>query len=292
MTRAYSAGALPAARPPLRRGGLPRSGPGCTLPAMLVVLSPAKKLDFTPSDRKLRPTSPELRKDTIELLQVAKKLKTADLKKLMSLSPQLAALNYKRFQRFAEAAQDAVETKAAALAFAGDTYVGFDAPGLDDEDLAFAQDHLRILSGLYGVLRPLDRIQPYRLEMGTKLSTERGKDLYAFWGDRIARTLEKQAARIGTNVLVNCASNEYFAAVKPDTLKLRVLTPVFKEIRGGVPKIISFSAKRARGMMARFIVQQRLVEPEGMKAFDLGGYAFNPQMSSEDEWVFVRPAAK
>jgi hypothetical protein len=256
---------------------------------MLVVLSPAKKLDFTPPDRRLQATAPELRKDLDLLLETTVKLTAADLKRLMGLSPSLAKLNYDRFQSFSRSIEDAQQTKQAALAFAGDTYVGFDASELDGEDLGFAQEHVRILSGLYGVLRPLDRIQPYRLEMGTKLKTPRGKNLYEFWGDRIGKALERQAKKLGTDVLVNCASNEYFAAVGSSGRKLRVVTPVFKEVRAGRAKVISFSAKRARGMMARYIVKHRLEDPRELARFDLGGYRFEHKASTDDELVFVRP---
>ena len=177
----------------------------------------------------------------------------------------------------------------AVLAFAGDTYQGLEAASLDDDEMAFAQDHLRILSGLYGVLRPLDGIQPYRLEMGSRLKTERGKSLYDYWGDRIARALNEDAEATGANALVNCASQEYFGAVDTDALKLPVITPQFMEDKGGAPKIVSFYAKKARGAMARYIVQHRLTEPESLRDFDSGGYAWSEELSTPEKPVFVRP---
>jgi len=180
-------------------------------------------------------------------------------------------------------------TRPAALAFAGDTYLGLEAASLDPEELEWAQDHLRILSGLYGVLRPLDAIQPYRLEMGSRLKTRRGKSLYEYWRDQLAMALNTQAEQVGATVLVNCASQEYYSAVAPKALKLKVVTPVFMEDKGGTPKIVSFFAKRARGAMARFIIQNRLSEPASLTEFDAGGYVFNPDLSEPDRPVFLRP---
>jgi cytoplasmic iron level regulating protein YaaA (DUF328/UPF0246 family) len=180
--------------------------------------------------------------------------------------------------------------KPAALAFAGDTYQGLEAGSLDADEMAFAQEHLRILSGLYGVLRPLDAIQPYRLEMGSRLKTGRGSSLYDYWGDRIAQALNAQAEALGTDVLINCASQEYFGAVDLNALKPRVITPVFLEEKNGEAKIVSFYAKKARGAMARFIIQHRLTSPEGLRDFDSGGYAYRPDLSDGDRWVFLRDA--
>ena len=181
-----------------------------------------------------------------------------------------------------------MEEKPAALAFAGDTYQGLEAASLDADEMAWAQDHLAILSGLYGVLRPLDAIEPYRLEMGSRLATDRGRTLYDFWGDRIARALDAQAAEVGSDTLVNCASQEYFGAVDRTALGLRVITPVFMEERGGTPKVISFYAKKARGAMARFIIQNRLRDAESLTAFDTGGYRHVPDLSEPDSPVFLR----
>lgn len=252
---------------------------------MLVVVSPAKKLNWDPVE--VQTTAPDFQSDAVTLAETARDLTVEELQKLMSLSPNLAMLNYDRFKAF-EATPEADATRPAVRAFAGDTYTGLEAGSLDEDEMTWAQDHLRILSGLYGVLRPLDAIQPYRLEMGSRLKNARGKNLYEFWGSQIADALNTQAAETGSNVLVNCASQEYFGAVDMDALKLRVITPVFMEDKGGTPKIVSFYAKKARGSMARFIIQRRLTDPEGIKDFDLGGYAYQPDMSEGDRWVFLR----
>ncbi|MEM6659545.1 MAG: peroxide stress protein YaaA, partial [Pseudomonadota bacterium] len=172
---------------------------------------------------------------------------------------------------------------------AGDTYQGLEAATLDTEEMAWAQEHLRILSGLYGLLRPLDAIQPYRLEMGSKLKTRRGKTLYAYWRDQLSKALNAQAEQIGSDMLVNCASQEYFGAVDPKALKLRPVTPVFMEDKAGSPKIVSFFAKKARGAMARYIIQHRVTNPAGLLDFNTGGYAYRADMSDADKPVFVRP---
>lgn len=253
---------------------------------MLVVISPAKRLDWT--ERNVEETTPDFLDDAVRLAKTARNLTLQDLKKLMSLSPDLARLNRDRFRVFSDSPSTDV-TRPAALAFAGDTYLGLEAASLDAEEMAWAQDHLRILSGLYGVLRPLDAIQAYRLEMGSRLKTRRGKSLYDYWRDQLSKALNAQAELVGTEVLVNCASQEYFGAVAPKALKLRVVTPVFKEDKGSEPVIVSFFAKRARGAMARFIVQNRLIDPADLTDFDLGGYAYNADLSDVDRPVFVRP---
>ena len=254
---------------------------------MLVVVSPAKKLDMTPVDG-IRPTRPAFDAEAQELAEVARGLDAGDLKKLMKISDSLARLNAERFAEFGQ-----MPEKPAALAFAGDTYQGLEAGSLDPQEMAWAQEHFRILSGLYGVLRPLDAIQPYRLEMGSRLATARGRTLYDYWGDKIAKALKTQAREIGTDTLVNCASQEYFGAVDLAALGLRVVTPVFMEERGGAPKVVSFYAKRARGAMARFIIQNRLTDPESLTEFDTGGYRHAPDLSAPDRPVFLRdqPAA-
>jgi len=249
---------------------------------MLVVLSPAKKLDMTPAEG-VTPTRPAFRDEAATLAEVARGLGAGELQKLMKISESLARLNAERFAAFG-----GMEEKPAALAFAGDTYQGLEAASLDADEMAWAQDHLAILSGLYGVLRPLDAIEPYRLEMGSRLATDRGRTLYDFWGDRIARALDAQAAETGSDTLVNCASQEYFGAVDRTALGLRVVTPVFMEERGGTPKVISFYAKKARGAMARFIIQNRLLDPESLTGFDTGGYRHAPEMSEPDSPVFIR----
>ena len=252
---------------------------------MLVVVSPAKSLDMQPTD--IAPTQPQFQADAVRLSKTAKNLTLKQLKGLMDISDDLARLNRDRFAAFA-AEPDAEAVKPAALAFNGDTYQGLEAKTLSSDDLVWAQDHLGILSGLYGLLRPLDAIQPYRLEMGSRLKTRRGKTLYDYWGDTIAKALNAQAAIIGTDTLVNCASQEYFGAADRKALKLRVITPQFMELKDGKPRIVSFFAKRARGAMARFIVENRVTDAQTIKSFCTGGYGFDPDLSNGDKWVFVR----
>ncbi|WP_085307574.1 peroxide stress protein YaaA [Planktotalea arctica] len=252
---------------------------------MLVVISPAKRLDWDVRDVEM--TAPDLQEDAVRLVKTAKNLTLGDLQKLMHLSPDLARLNHDRFQTF-EADPSADAVRPAALAFAGDTYQGLEAATLDSDELHWAQDHLRILSGLYGLLRPLDAIQPYRLEMGSRLKTRRGASLYDYWRDDLSKMLNAQGEVIGSDILVNCASQEYFGAVAPKALKLRVITPVFMELKDGKAKIVSFFAKKARGAMARYVIQNRLNEAEAIKGFDTGGYAYQPELSEGDRWVFLR----
>ena len=251
---------------------------------MLVVISPAKRLDMSPTDTAA--TVPGFARDAKALAKVAGHLSQAELRDLMDISADLAKLNAERFAEFGK-----MDSKPAALAFAGDTYQGLEAGSLDPEEMDWAQDHLRILSGLYGLLRPRDAIQPYRLEMGSKLKTDKGRSLYDYWGDRIAGALNRHAADVGAEVLVNCASQEYFGAVDGDALKLRVVTPVFLEDKGGEPKIVSFHAKKARGAMARFIIRNRLTDADALTGFDTGGYAYCPDLSEEGKPAFVRSAA-
>ncbi|WP_050605155.1 peroxide stress protein YaaA [Ruegeria sp. 6PALISEP08] len=253
---------------------------------MLVVISPAKRLDW--AERNVAVTQPDFQDDAIRLSKTARNLTLGDLKKLMDLSDDLARLNRDRYRAFTDA-PEAEATRPAALAFAGDTYQGLEASSLDTDELAWAQDHLRILSGLYGVLRPLDAIQPYRLEMGSKLKTRRGKSLYEYWGNQLSKALNTQGSEIDSDVLINCASQEYFGAVDPKALKLRVVTPVFMEDKNGTPKIVSFFAKKARGAMARYIIQHRLTDPKALQEFDTGGYVYRADLSEVDKPVFVRP---
>jgi cytoplasmic iron level regulating protein YaaA (DUF328/UPF0246 family) len=249
---------------------------------MLVVVSPAKKLNMTPAGG-VSATEPAFVENAQELAGVARQLSLGALQKLMGLSVNLAQLNADRFAAFGS--QD---TKAAALAFAGDTYQGLEAATLDGDEMIWAQDHLRILSGLYGVLRPLDAIEPYRLEMGSRLKTAKGASLYAYWGDKLSEALNAQAVKTGAQALVNCASQEYFGAVDLARLTPQVITPVFMERKAGQAKIISFYAKKARGAMARYIVQRRLTDPEGLKDFDSGGYTYQPDQSDTKKWLFLR----
>lgn len=252
---------------------------------MLVVISPAKRLDW--SEVAVRPTRPAFASEAVELAGVARGLTAADLARMMDLSDALARLNAERFRDFAEEpAPEAV--RPAAFAFAGDTYAGLEARTLSQDALRWAEGRLRILSGLYGVLRPMDAIQPYRLEMGTRLDTPRGQTLYAYWGDRIARALNEAGAQAGCDWLVNCASQEYFGAVDRGALALRVITPVFLEDRPGGPKVVSFYAKKARGAMARFVMEERLDDPADLTAFDAGGYVHAPALSQPDRPAFLR----
>ncbi len=253
---------------------------------MLVVISPAKKLDWATRD--VAATAPDFQDDAISLARTARNLSLGDLKGLMHLSDALATLNRDRFKAFQDVPTADV-TRPAALAFAGDTYQGLEASTLDTDEMEWAQDHLRILSGLYGVLRPLDLIQAYRLEMGSRLKTRRGKNLYDFWQNALSIALNAQGEKVGSDVLINCASQEYFGAVALKALKLRVITPAFMEDKGQGPKIVSFYAKKARGAMARFMVQNCLTDPKAILDFDAGGYAFQPDLSTADKPVFVRP---
>ena len=253
---------------------------------MLMVISPAKSLDFTPAAPSTPATSPAMTSDIAELAKVTRKLKKADLKRLMAISDNLALLNYERFQAFDPESEDGVQ---AAMAFDGDVYDGLQARTLDKAGLNFAQRRLRILSGLYGLLRPLDIIQPYRLEMGTRLKTKRGASLYDFWGERIAAALNEASDGAGDPVLVNLASQEYFGAVDRKALALPVVTCTFKEIKGGEPaRIISFYAKKARGLMARYAIDNRIDRAEGLKDFKVAGYSLDASASGPEEWVFVR----
>jgi len=249
---------------------------------MLVVVSPAKKLNMTPTEG-VRATKPAFAENAQELAGVARQLSLGALQKLMGLSVNLAQLNADRFAAFGS--QD---TKAAALAFAGDTYQGLEAATLDSDEMVWAQDHLRILSGLYGMLRPLDAIEPYRLEMGSRLKTAKGASLYAYWGVKLSEALNAQTVKTDAQALVNCASQEYFGAVDLAHLTPQVITPVFMERKAGQAKIISFYAKKARGAMARYIVQNRLTDPEGLKDFDSGGYTYQPDQSDAKKWLFLR----
>ncbi len=254
---------------------------------MFAVVSPAKKLDFNRSTIEVESSIPVFTKQANQLAKVAKQLTRADLRQLMKLSENLADLNYDRFQRYTPTpSKDA--TRQAALAFAGDTYTGLDAATLDENDLNFAQDNFRILSGLYGLLRPLDSIQPYRLEMGRRLKNPKGEDLYDFWGSDVAGAIDEQLKEHKSKTVINLASNEYFKVIDRKALKAKVLNMVFKEERDGELKIISFFAKKARGAMARHVIKNRLETPQGLKDFTAGGYSYQPALSNDSDWVFTR----
>jgi hypothetical protein len=253
---------------------------------LLIVLSPAKRLDFSEPPPDAPATLPRLADDMASLVRTAKRQTRADLRRLMGISEDLAQLNRERFQAIDPAAVDAGVQ--AAFAFAGDVYQGLEARTLDASALAFAQDRLRILSGLYGLLRPLDRIQPYRLEMGTRLKTRRGSSLYDFWGDRISKQLNADAEGHADRTLVNLASQEYFGAVDARALTLPVVTPHFREEKDGESRIISFFAKKARGTMARFAIDARIETAADLKAFDQDDYRFQSAASTETDWIFTR----
>jgi uncharacterized protein len=253
---------------------------------MLMVISPAKSLDFTAPAQALPMTTPELKAQIGELAKVTRKLTAADLKRLMHISDALAKLNRERFQAFDSELEDGLQ---AIIAFNGDVYGGLAARELDRPALEWAQDHLRILSGLYGVLRPFDALQPYRLEMGTRLKTKRGHNLYDYWGETISQTLNAAAAGHADPTLVNLASQEYFGAVDAKVLKLPVVTCHFKEEKAGALRVLGFFAKKARGRMARYVIDNRVDRAEGLKGFDLDGYRFQPSLSTDADWVFARP---
>ncbi|WP_100656628.1 peroxide stress protein YaaA [Alteromonas flava] len=254
---------------------------------MLVVLSPAKNLDLEPVKVSHATTQPELLSDAKVLVDVCRQLSPAELSSLMKISDKLAILNAERFNSF-EFPFTNDNAKPAALTFNGDVYAGLQADSLQPKELEFAQQHLRILSGLYGVLRPLDLMQAYRLEMGTSLTTPKHKNLYEFWGDRITQVLNQQLAHIGSETLVNLASNEYFKAVKKRQLDAQIITPVFKDFKNGQYKVISFFAKKARGLMARFILQNHITDVEQLKKFDVEGYTYDAALSTAEDWVFTR----
>ena len=250
---------------------------------MLIVVSPAKRLDENPASDAAT-SLPEFQDLADQLAGIARQLQAHDLEKLMRISPKLGALNAARFRDFSgdNGMKPCIEM------FAGDTYAGLEGASLDPDEMRYAQQHLRILSGLYGLLRPMDRIKPHRLEMGTRLANPRGATLYEFWGKNIAQALTRQAEKVGAKVLLNCASVEYFKAVDVSALPLKVVTPVFLEMRPTGPRVVSFYAKKARGAMARFVVQNRLRDPEGLRDFDTGGYRFQPDESSVARPVFLR----
>lgn len=258
---------------------------------MIIVVSPAKKLDFSSDEVKENWTIPDYLNRTEELVKVARKLTRAEIAGLMKLSDKLADLNYNRYKDFSTPFTLA-NSRQAVLAFKGDTYVGLDATTLSHEDLDFAQNHFRILSGLYGMLRPLDLIQAYRLEMGCRLANSKGRNLYDYWGDDLARGLNQLMAQQKTDVIINCASQEYFKSIKPKILTGRVITPVFKIVKEGMAKSPGMMTKRARGMMARYIIQNKIDNVDDLKNFDLDGYGYMPTLSTDEMLEFHKIAAK
>ena len=253
---------------------------------MIIVISPSKTLDFSDHPFKSH-TQPRQRQQSQLLINTAKQLDPDALSALMKISEKLSLLNWQRYQDF-HLPFSLKNAKQALLAFKGDVYGGIDSDNYSEDDFAFAQDHLRILSGLYGALRPLDLIQPYRLEMGTRLQNQRGKNLYEFWDTQVTELLNQDLKSDETPLLINLASNEYFKAIKTKALKYKVLTLAFKENKAGVYKVIAIHAKRARGLMTDFIIKNRLTEPEQIKAFNLESYRFNESLSSDKEWIFSR----
>jgi len=254
---------------------------------MLYLLSPAKKLDYDTPVRVSTHTQPLFVEEAAALIAVLKGKSAQDIAALMSLSPALAELNVERYQSWTSTFTQN-NARQAVLAFNGDVYEGLQAASLSSGDLDWAQAHVGILSGLYGVLRPLDLMQPYRLEMGTRLANPRGKNLYEFWAERIARYLNERQAHEASPVIINLASEEYFKSVDRKTLRARVVQCVFQDWKGGAWKVISFHAKRARGLMARYAIEQKINAPEGLRSFDREAYAWDASASSEDKLVFRR----
>lgn len=254
---------------------------------MIAIISPAKTLDFESQVQTKKYSDPDFLDDSEELIQELRKFKPNEIAKLMSVNDELANLNFERFLHW-QRPFNTDNAKQALLAFKGQVFVGLDAKSLSENELLFAQEHLRILSGLYGVLRPLDLIQPYRLEMGIKLKNPKGKNLYEFWGTKLAELINKELAKQKEKTLINLASNEYYKAIKPKTIQGDIITPVFKESKGNGYKVITVYAKTARGLMSRFIIKNRIQHSEDLKAFDMDGYLFNQDLSTEKEWVFTR----
>ncbi len=254
---------------------------------MLIVISPAKTLDFDTPPKTKTFTRPDYLDESQILIDRLRQMCSLDIMELMKVSSKIAELNFDRYEQW-HTPFDPDNAKQAILAFKGDVYTGLEAETFKAADFKFAQQHLRILSGLYGLLRPLDLMQAYRLEMGTRLDTERGRNLYEFWGSTITEGLNRQLKKIRSGHLINLASNEYFKAVRPKELDAEIITPAFKDYKNGEYKMLGVYAKKARGMLSRFIIHNRLTDPEDMKAFNEDGYRFNKQASSGNTWVFTR----
>ncbi|MEM0925821.1 MAG: peroxide stress protein YaaA [Planctomycetota bacterium] len=256
---------------------------------MLILLSPAKTLDYESDSRVPDPTEPALLSESVKLAEILKKKTPKQLGALMGISDDLAMLNHTRYQEWSMPMPDS-GTRPSILAFQGDVYQGLDAASLTAKQLSYAQDHLRILSGLYGILRPFDLMLPYRLEMGTKLKNRRGADLYAFWGDRITSLIVEQLESLQAKTLLNLASNEYFRSVKPKQVSVPIISPVFKDFSNGNYRIISFFAKKARGTMARWVIRNRVKTVKKLEQFDGDGYRYDPDASTPAKPVFLRRA--
>ena len=255
---------------------------------MLITLSPSKGQDFETPAPTRKHSKPVALKDSEILIKELRKIKQKDLQSLMTISENIAGLNVDRFKSF-NTPFNTKNAKQAIYAFKGDVYSGIDVDNFDDDDLAYAQDHLRILSGLYGCLRPLDLIQPYRLEMKTKLHNPRGDNLYQFWGESITEKLNKELVKQEDPTLVNLASNEYFKSVKPKMLKGKLLNINFKDTKDGKTRVVALFAKRARGMMADYIIRNRIEKPADLKKFKQCGYKFSKALSDDTQWTFERP---
>jgi uncharacterized protein len=254
---------------------------------MLIVISPAKTLDYeTPAKTKVF-TTPDFLDNSQQLINRLRNFSSLDISELMKVSAKIADLNFDRYESWKKPFTQK-NAKQAILAFKGDVYTGLDAETFKADDFKFAQKHLRVLSGLYGLLRPLDLMQPYRLEMGTKLKTDAGKNLYEFWGSDITQGLNKQLQKIKSKYLINLASNEYFKSVRVKELNAEIITPAFKEFKNGEYKMIGIYAKKARGLLSRYIIQNKLSDPEDLKLFDEDGYRFNKKLSKGNSWVFTR----
>jgi cytoplasmic iron level regulating protein YaaA (DUF328/UPF0246 family) len=254
---------------------------------MLIVISPAKTLDYDTPPITKNITTPDYLDYSQQLIDILRNYSALDISEMMKTSMKISELNFERYHHW-KTPFTAANAKQALLAFKGDVYTGLDAESFKAADLKFAQDHLRMLSGLYGLLRPLDLMQPYRLEMGTKLKNLRGNNLYDFWGDIITDGLNKQLKKIKSEYLINLASNEYFKSVKPKLLNAKIITPEFKDYKNGEYKMIGIYAKKARGAMSRFIIKNQLSHPDDIKNFDLDGYKFNSKNSTSDKFVFTR----
>ncbi len=254
---------------------------------MLLVISPAKTLDYDTPPSINDFSQPAYLAEAQALITRARQYSSEDIASLMKVSAKIADLNVERFEQW-HTPFTPDNAKQAVLAFKGDVYTGLDAQSFSEADFDFAQAHLRILSGLYGLLRPLDLMQAYRLEMGRKIDNDRGKNLYEFWGDRIAEGLNAQLECLNSRYLINLASNEYFKSVKLKALQAEVITPEFKDYKNGQYKIMGVYAKKARGMLSRYVIQNQITDPDGMKAFNQDGYAFNEAMSAGNTWVFSR----
>ena len=257
---------------------------------MIVFVSPAKKLDEKPVSLNVPTTQCDFIDDAQVLLDVAQKLSKSDLMNMMKISDKLGELNKQRYSDMTFPFSND-NAKPAGFMFSGDTYTGLDIKTLSDDDLVYANDHMRILSGFYGMLRPLDLMQPYRLEMGIKIKNPEGEDLYDYWGTRLRDGMTTAVKKHNVPVLVNCASNEYSHALQLKSMDVPVITPVFKEIKNGVAKVVSFSAKRARGMMARYIIQNRIDNVDDLKKFKEAGYAYQADQSDATTFVFTRQSA-